>query len=320
VKEALVGEGDVAQILESKLFRFVAAESIEGILRECRIRELAGGEALLEPDQENDLLFIVLSGSLNIYLKRDRSEPVATLGAGETVGEMSIIDGGQVSALVVAAETCRLAVMKEELLWSMVQVSHSAACNLLTILSLRLRDANHLIEERMAKFDNYREYGSIDSLSGLHNRHWFDQMLGRLLHRCHMAGKPLSLIMTDMDNFKEINDSFGHLAGDRAIHGVAQVILSNSRPGILAARYGGDEFVIILPEIDATLATIIAERLRQGIMQATIVDHHNNALPGLTLSVGVAEAPPGCSRDQLLAAVDAALFRAKNGGRNQVCS
>lgn len=316
----LVGEEDVPQILESKLFRFVAPESIEGILQECRIRELSSGETLLTPDQENDLLYILLSGSLNIYLNRDRSEPVATLGAGETVGEMSIIDGGQASALVIASEPCRLVVMKEELLWSLVQVSHSAACNLLTILTRRLRHANHFIEERMALFDNYREYGSIDSLSGLHNRHWFDQMLGRLLHRSHLAGKPLSLVMTDLDNFKEINDSFGHLAGDRAIHGVAQVIVSNSRPGLLAARYGGDEFVIILPEIDAAKATVIAERLRQEVMNATIVDHHNNPLPGLTLSVGVAEAAPGCSRDQLLAAVDAALFRAKNGGRNRVCS
>ena len=320
MNNVLVDESDVAQILDSKLFRYVTAESSEGILHECRVRELAAGETLLAPDQGNDLLYIVLSGSLNIYLNRDRSEPVATLGVGETVGEMSVIDGGRVSAFVIAAEPCRLAVIREELLWSMVQVSHSAACNLLTILTRRLRHANHIIEERMAMFDNYREYGSIDALSGLHNRHWFDQMLGRLLHRCHMAGKPLSLVMTDMDNFKEINDSFGHLAGDRAIHGVAQVIIGNSRPGLLAARYGGDEFVIILPEIDAAKATVIAERLRQGVMQATIEDHHNNPLPGLTLSVGVAEAGPGCTRDQLLAAVDAALFRAKNGGRNRVCS
>ncbi len=319
MNDVLVGAEDVAQMLESKLFRFVSTESIEGILQECRIRELAAGETLLEPDHANNLLYIVLSGSLNIYLRRERNEPVATLGIGETVGEMSIIDGGKISALVVAAEPCRLAAMKEELLWSMVQVSHSAACNLLTILTRRLRNANHLIEERMAMFDSYREYGSIDALSGLHNRHWFDQMLGRMLHRCHLAGKPLSLIMTDLDNFKEINDSFGHLAGDRAIHGVAQTIVSNSRPNLLAARFGGDEFVIILPEIDAARATAIAERLRLTILQATIEDHHGNPLPGLTLSVGVAEAPPGSTRDQLLAAVDAALFRAKNGGRNRVC-
>jgi len=314
-----LNENDFAMLLGSTLFRYVAAESIEGIMQGCRIRELAVGETLLETDQENDRLYVILSGSLHVYLNRERSEPVTTLGAGETVGEMSILDGGRVSAIVVAAEPCRLVAMKEELLWSMVQVSHSAACNLLTILTRRLRNANQIIEDQIAQFNSYREYGSIDSLSGLHNRHWFDQMLGRLLHRCHLAGKPLSLVMIDMDNFKEINDSFGHLAGDRAIHGIAQAIVGNSRPGLLAARYGGDEFVIILPEIELSRATAIADRLRQGVMNATILDHHDNALPGLTLSVGVAEAPPGTGRDQLLAAADAALFRAKNGGRNRVC-
>jgi len=316
----MISDSDVARLLESPLFRFVTRESIEGILQECRVKELTAGETLFLPDQGNNFLYIVLAGTLHVYLNRERSEPVASLGVGETVGEMSIIDGGTTSALVVASGPCRLVVLKEELLWSLVQVSHAAACNLLTILSKRLRNANHFIEERMALFDNYREFGSVDALSGLHNRHWFDQMLGRLLHRCHMSGKPLSLIMTDMDNFKEINDSFGHLAGDRAIHGVAQVIVKNNRPGIIAARYGGDEFVIILPEVDLDRAAIIAERLRSGVMQACIEDHHGNQLPYLTISVGVAEAVPGSTRDQLLADADAALFRAKNGGRNRVSS
>lgn len=316
----LLNEQDVAALLNSNLLRFVTLESVEGILRECRIRELANNETLLASEQSNSFLYVIISGSVRIHLGSVISEPITTLGAGETLGEMSLIDGGTISAYVVADSPCRLVEFKEELLWSLVQVSHAAACNLLTILTQRLRHANRIIEERMTMFDNYRQYGSIDSLTGLHNRHWFDQMLDRLLVRCKMAGKPLSLIMADLDNFKEINDCFGHLAGDRAIHGVAQVIVNNSRPGILAARFGGDEFVIILPDIEAATANLMAERLRREVMEASIEDHHGNALPYLTFSVGVAEAVPGSSKEAIIAAADAALSRAKNGGRNRVCN
>jgi diguanylate cyclase (GGDEF)-like protein len=292
---------------------------VEGILMNCSIRELRADETLLVSEQTNSLLYVIISGRLRIHLGSTASEPITTLGKGETVGEMSLIDGESVSAFVVADGPCRLVEIQEELLWSLVQVSHAAACNLLAILTLRLRHANRIIEERTSLFDNYRQFGSIDSLTGMHNRYWFNQMLGRLLTRCQMSGKPLSLIMADLDNFKEINDCFGHLAGDRAIHGVAQVIVVNCRPGLLAARFGGDEFVIILPEIGVETAHIVAERLRHEVMSAMIEDHHGNPLPYLTLSIGIAESDSSCSGDKLIAAADAALFRAKTDGKNRIC-
>jgi diguanylate cyclase (GGDEF)-like protein len=309
---------EIDGLLTSSLFRYVTPESVEGILQSCRVHELADGEPLLEPDQRNRTLYVIISGTVRVHLKNAAQDPLALLGPGETVGEMSLIDGGLVSARVVADGPCRLVEVGEDILWSLVQVSHAAACNLLTILTRRLRNANNIIEQRIIMYDNLREFGSIDSLTGLHNRHWMDQMLVRLLTRCQMSRAPLSLIMADMDNFKEINDTYGHLAGDRAIHGVAQVIVRNSRPVILAARYGGDEFVVILPEVNGELATVIAERLRQEVMAAHIDDHHGNRLPYLTISAGVAEAGTDTTVEELIAAADAALFRAKEAGRNRV--
>jgi diguanylate cyclase (GGDEF)-like protein len=315
----MVTEQDVASLLNARLFRYVAPESMEGILMKCTVRELIAGETLLVSEQTNSLLYVIISGELRIHLGNASSEPITSLGPGETVGEMSLIDGETVSAYVVADGPCRLVEVKEDLLWSLVQVSHAAACNLLAILTRRLRHANRIIEERTSLFDNYRQFGSIDSLTGMHNRYWLNQMLGRLLTRCQLSGKPLSLIMADLDNFKEINDCFGHLAGDRAIHGVAQVIIGNCRPGLLAARFGGDEFVIILPEIGAETANVVAERLRQEVMSACIEDHHGNALPYLTLSVGIAEAVSGSGWEKLIADADAALSKAKTSGKNRVC-
>jgi diguanylate cyclase (GGDEF)-like protein len=320
VKNLYIDEQDIAVLLNSNMFRFVTRESVEGILTKCRIRTLRSGEVLLVSEEKNAYLYLIISGSVRIHLGSADSEPITFLGEGETVGEMSLIDGGTISAHVIANAPCRLIEIREELLWSLVQASHAAACNLLTILSQRLRHANRIIEERVTQYDNYRQFGSVDALTGLHNRHWFDQMLQRLLARCKMSGSPLSLIMADLDNFKEINDCYGHLAGDRAIYGVAQVIVSNCRPGILAARFGGDEFVIILPEIDAPTAINVAERLRSEVMVANILDHHGNVLPYLTLSIGIVQAVPDSSMEEVIAAADAALFRAKDGGRNRVSS
>ncbi len=315
----LVDGHEVEGLLDSRLFTGVAPESVEGVLRLCRIRDLSQGETLLVPEQSNALLYVVASGAVSIHLGNTKSEPIVRLGVGETVGEMSLLDGGSVSAFVVADEPSRLVEIEEDLLWTLVHVSHAAACNLLTILVRRLRNANHLIEDRTALFDSLREFGSIDALTGLHNRHWFDQVLRRNLTRCQITGKPLSLIMADLDNFKVINDGFGHLAGDRAIRAVGQLIVKNSRPTTQAARFGGDEFVIILPDIDVEQAAAIAERLRLQVAAVVIEDRNGTQLPPLTISAGVAEARAGAMPEGLIAATDAALLRAKSGGRNRVC-
>jgi diguanylate cyclase (GGDEF)-like protein len=305
-------------LLNSLLFRNVSAESVEGILDQCRIRELAPEEIFLVPGQANNRIHVLLSGKLRIHLETAESDPIAFLGVGETAGEMSVIDGSAVSAFVVADEACRLLEMGEETLWSLVQVSHAAAVNLLTILTRRLRHANEVIAERTKLYHEIQHFGTVDALTGLHNRHWLDRMLGRLLTRCQMGGKSLSLIMVDIDNFKTFNDRCGHLAGDRAIHAVAQTIVDHCRPILLATRYGGDEFIVILPEIDLARAGAVAERLRVAVAENTFQLANGKPLPSLTISAGVAEAGPEDTPEMLLAAADAALYRAKGRGRNCV--
>lgn len=302
-----------------KLFRHVRPEVLEGILARCGIRALRTGEILFVPGQENDLLYILLNGRLRVHLDTLEREPLALLEAGETAGEMSVIDHLQTSAYVVADGPCQLLVLSKESLWSLVQSSHAAACNLLCILSSRLRHADRSIVERLQTEEACRQYGNVDALTGLRSRHWLDTMLSRQMKRSVRSTRPLSMIMTDIDHFKAFNDRFGHLVGDRAIHAVAQVLQDNLRPSEMAARYGGDEFVIILPDVSLKEALGASERLRRTV-EALPWEPEPGTPAQLTISLGIAEMQAEQSAADFLAAVDTALYRAKSGGRNRVSS
>ena len=128
---------------------------------------------------------------------------------------------------------------------------------------------------------------------------------------------PLAVMMIDIDNFKEFDDTYGHLSGDRAIHTVAQTLLENLRPMVIAARYGGDEFFIAIPDIGVGKAREVAERLRQKVREKEI-PHAPVPLPPLTVSIGVAELGPGQTVEDVIGAADAALYRAKKRGRDSV--
>jgi len=307
---------NLEEIGEFDLFHLVPPEAIEGILDFCEIREISRGELLLNLDQFNRSLFLVLSGSLSVRIYSLEAEPVAYLQRGECVGEMSLIDNHGSSAFVVAESDCRLLVLKEDLLWSLVQVSHAAACNLLKILTKRLRSADRHISSRQHLEQEIHRYGTVDALTGIHNRYWFDKILPRLCVRQEKAGLPLSLIMFDIDYFKQFNDQHGHLCGDQAIHTVGRIMMECLRPDELAARFGGDEFLVLLPELDLDQAERVAERIRAKILQTPIKMGDGNTYPPVSISVGLAQAQKGDSPKQLLAAADAALYRAKQNGRN----
>lgn len=302
---------------EMPLFLHVAPESLQGIIDCCEIKPLEARQILLLPDRVNRELYILLSGRLRIHLHSPDSEPIAFLHPGEVAGELSVIDGKPTSAYVIADEPSRVMVMEQELVWSLATVSHAAACNLLTMLSGRLREANNCIAEKMIKEYSFHSYGTVDALTGMHNRYWLNEALSRMVNRSARGGTELSVLMVDIDSFKAFNDTYGHLSGDRAIHTVAQTLLENLRPTVMAARYGGDEFLIAIPDIGKAKAVEVAERLRQKVASKEI-PHVPHFLPPLTISIGVAELGAGQCAEDVIAAADAALYRAKQNGRDSV--
>jgi diguanylate cyclase (GGDEF)-like protein len=170
--------------------------------------------------------------------------------------------------------------------------------------ALALRNARLLGEnERLA---------TRDSLTGLANRRLFDESLQREVARAQRLDTPLSLLVLDVDHFKQVNDTYGHQTGDTVLREVADALVSNTKNYDVAARYGGDEFVVLLPGCSREDAVRVAERVRHGVANAV------GEAP-VTISAGVATVPDNASdAERLMAAADAALYDAKRTGRDRV--
>jgi diguanylate cyclase (GGDEF)-like protein len=307
---------DMSELKRLYIFQNVNIESIKGLLEACSVRTLAPQEILVAPNQPNKTVFFILNGRLRIHLDSLENEPIAILDAGESVGEMSVIDNQLTSAYVVANEACKLLVMDEDILWSLTRASHAAACNLLFILARRLRNTNSIVVEGVQLEQDFLRYGSFDALTGLHNRYWFNSMLRRQFIRFSINNKPLSIVLADIDHFKKLNDMYGHLAGDQVLYEVAHTITKNIRPAEIVCRFGGDKFVILLPDEDIETARLMADRLLEAMNKALPVPCGDQVIYQPTLSIGLAEMENDQTPEMFIQTVGEALQRAKENGRN----
>jgi diguanylate cyclase len=173
----------------------------------------------------------------------------------------------------------------------------------------RIRDSLEAAEER----------SKTDTLTGLANRRAMDDFLRRAQIRSLESGEPLSALMIDVDHFKTFNDTYGHQVGDQVIRLVAAVLRENLRRDDLAARYGGEELIGVLPGIDLAACRKVAERIRGVIAERRIRRRTTGEeIASITISVGVAEFRPGEAADGLIERCDRALYLAKRRGRNRV--
>ena len=174
--------------------------------------------------------------------------------------------------------------------------------------------------ERSFLYSQVKDVSIRDGLTGCLNRRKFDVDIVAEIAAARQSGKPLSLLMIDIDWFKKYNDYHGHQKGDVILQKLAQVIKAGVRPYDKSYRYGGEEFAVILPETAKDKAAVVAERLRKTIQQETFEGVDKSQLGGkLTISIGVAGFPVDASNAvELLKAADTALYAAKNSGRNRV--
>lgn len=158
----------------------------------------------------------------------------------------------------------------------------------------------------------------VDGLTQIHNKRYFLEFLDREMARCARYARPLSLVLFDIDHFKRINDSHGHLAGDFVLKRLAETVARHIRKEEAFARYGGEEFAVIMPETPAARAHIFAEKIRRMVEAATF-EFEGEVIP-VTCSLGIAEMGDHRSTSGFVAAADARLYTAKAGGRNRVVS
>ena len=311
---------------QNELFRDIELESVDYILDDCLVLTVFNGEKLLEIGQKNTSLYLVLDGELHVYLdSRDLTEH-AVLGGGQCVGELSLIDGGNASALVIASRDTRVLVVPHDHVWSLVDNSNGIARNLLCILAGRIRNDNLLRVTTHERSLVFEVAVNVDGLTGLHNRIWMDDAFPRMMMRCERDKTPLCLLLVDIDQFKSLNHASGRSAGDAVLKMIAKIMAEKLRPQDLLTYLGGDKFAVLLPDAPSDEAVRIAERLREVIAMSTLASDvpRNGTTPQLnqdirvTVSLGIAAMQPGDGLDSLFSMAHMALYKAKAGGKDRV--
>ena len=183
----------------------------------------------------------------------------------------------------------------------------------------RTLELNIALQELEALNKELAEKTTLDDLTGLYNRRFYDQKILAEYRRSRRNLTPLSLMVIDIDHFKRVNDTYGHIAGDQCLQALAQIMKKTvQRSADIACRYGGEEFCMILPETTIEGAKALAEELRQRVMNAPVLFQAETI--SLTISCGIAtyQQQAEASPESIFAAADAALYQAKQAGRNQV--
>lgn len=276
---------------------------LEGYRIETVNNGLDGFKALLTMSVDLVLCDLVMDGFDGFkFLSLKRSRPdlleipvIMVTGAGAVTEKVKALEGGASDYLIKPFDDAELI--------ARVRVH-------LKLLSLQreLREKNRQLEE----------LSNTDELTKLANRRHFMEMASIELLRAQRYEKPLSCILLDLDHFKRVNDTHGHLAGDEVLREVAKVIRRDLRRHDLAARYGGEEMILLLPETDAAGAESVAQRYRRSIASLEI-QYGGERIP-VSASFGVAAFPTHASEnlEHLIGAADQALYAAKEQGRNRV--
>lgn len=303
---------DLQPLRQARLLSGLDESTLRQLNALTRTHDLAAGERLLSPLQRNPFLYLLLDGELLVYLGSAEGAPLFGLGPGDCCGESSFIDNAFPSTLVIAEQPSRvLAIHREELL-PLLASSPQLLHNLLSLLSGQLRHSNRLLTDS-------EQSAHIDPLTSCFNRRWLEKVYLRESTRCSLNQQPLCMLMLDVDHFKAYNDQHGHLAGDHALCQVANTLRSQLRPKDSLVRYGGEEFVVLLPGRDRRAARTIGERLRQALERLHAFHSPLGLLPGVTISIGMAEQQADDSLASLINRADAAMYRAKQHGRNCLC-
>ena len=300
------------------IFNNVQFEKLAGFLLGCKTETIEPGTKLIDPEKPIQRLIILLEGELEVKVEAQGGEYTDTIKAGHCAGEMSIFDNIAPSATVSTKEKSKVLFIPGDIASAMIRSSHQLCLNFLQILSQRLRNNNKVVCEEQYHIRRMEEYAMVDPMTGLHNRRWLEEMYTREMIRSNKGNFMLTAFMLDIDHFKNVNDTYGHLAGDQVLISVAQTLTRSLRPSDMPVRYGGEEFTVFLPGTTTENAKIIAERIRSNMENMSISLPDGNIIQ-VTVSIGFAERIDNDTVASLIDRADKALYHAKQNGRNRVC-
>ncbi|MDD5384383.1 MAG: GGDEF domain-containing protein [Gallionella sp.] len=315
----MIRSPEIFKVLQTApLFQGVPSKLLILTLSESGLRTLNSGEALLVPGQVNNVIYIILSGRLSIQTKDSGVEPVAMLGEGECVGEESLIGDVHIPAYVIAATDCKLLVIGHAALWELIDSSHQAAHNMLSVLSMRIRPANPIMAENHEFHHEFSGTSIVDEMTGLYNQQWIEEKIDRCLHRYVFDKRPSCLMMAVIDRFKELGEKYGQLGSEQVLRDTARTMLSCLRPDDQAGHFLGEQFAVFMPNTTLADGCIAAERLRTAVSVSVVVLPSGDALPPISVSLGVSLANLDDTPASLFARANEALQQATESGGNCV--
>jgi diguanylate cyclase (GGDEF)-like protein len=243
---------------------------------------------------------------------------------GQTIGEMALLENLPRSATVIALDIVSLWRFSREAFYQFVRENPSFSINLMYMLSGRIRKSE---EERMRGYarekkqvvalETLSRQATHDPLTGLFNRRYLDQILYGEIAHAMQSGSMVGILMVDVDHFKQVNDRYGHRAGDLMLQSLGRLMKDAVRSADIVCRYGGEEFVIVMPGVSEAAVDGCAEDIRFRFEESRVI--FENQEIHATISLGAAIYPlHGSSVDEVFVNADRAMYEAKNHGRNRV--
>jgi diguanylate cyclase (GGDEF)-like protein len=308
----------IQELAKTELLQQVSDDILKQVLAHATPLELSPGELLLSPEDDNQHIYLLLSGTLTVHFNSSDSHVIRELPQGSSVGEMSIIDNTAPSAYVKAKGHCRVFPVHRDFLMNLIQTAHPIAYNLLRLLTQWMKANTQKIINDQLQISELTNQANIDGLTGLYNRRWLDNALPRILSQMTNFAQTLCILIIDVDHFKNYNDLHGHQGGDVALIYMGNVLRANIRPYDFAARIGGEEFMVLLPNTNLSIGIAFAERIRVEIEKQIIMQPDGIAMPGISVSIGLALSDADSTAKSVFSAADKQLYLAKQSGRNCV--
>jgi diguanylate cyclase (GGDEF)-like protein len=283
------------------------------------------GEIIMQEDEPGEVFYLIRSGKAVVFKGNHLTPMVIGLRIkGDAIGEMAILENRPRSATVVALTMLSLWCLDRETLYQLLSENPALGLDLMKMLSERIRSSD---DERMRSIAREKKQveilaelnrqASSDPLTGLFNRRHLEEILEAEIARAQENTSYVGIIMADLDHFKAINDTYGHKAGDLMLQALGKLLKQCVRAADSVFRYGGEEFVIILPGASMQVLSRCAEDIRSRLEQLHVECDGQEI--HATISLGIATYPQhGSNGGDVLIRADQALYRAKRAGRNRV--
>lgn len=317
--------GDTAILENVEIFSDLTVDELKRIARQLHVHTMEKNQVLFREGDSGSEMFIVESGKLGISVKTEDGSDldITEFGPGDFFGEMSVFEQEARSATCYTKSASRLLSLHDESLLNLIDKNPQTAMKImqrmLTITRSRLDNTGSFLSDMVQWGEAARKRSITDELTGFYNRRYLDESLPSLVSNAEESNSPLAVCMLDLDHFRTINEEISHEVGDMAIQAAVGILEDVLLPTDIVVRYGGDEFVIIMPDTNVEDAESRAWKVCHGVAALDVLSGYECSIKRVTTSIGLAAVPGhGVTSKAVSEAADKALYQAKESGRNRV--